>query len=140
MKNHIKSKLISSGVFVTAVAILFLTTLMDTDFDLVWIIGVIIPMFLFLFFWTYRSILKARGDWHFSGTVWLIILMSLLGVWGLFYFIAEWDLFSSSSAPLINAAVLSMPLTTFYLIGEGVIAAISWFFRLLERHSRPPAA
>lgn len=135
MKNHIKSKLISSGVFVTAVAILFLTTLMDTDFDLVWIVGVIIPMFLFLFFWTYRSILKARGDWHSSGTTWLIFLIMLLGIWGFYYYF-----FASFSAPLKGPAFLSTPLTTFYLIGEGVIAIFSWLFRLLKKRFSPPAA
>lgn len=135
MKNHIKSPLISGGVFVTAASILFLTALMDTDFDLVWIVGVIIPMFLFLFFWTYRSILKARGDWHFSGTVWLVFLMSLLGIWGFYYYFFT---FPCSSVPLRGPAFLSKPLTAFYLMGEGVIALFSWLSRLLKKRFSPP--
>ena len=135
MKNHIKSKLISSGVFAASASILFLTALMNIDGEIVWAIGVVIPMFLFLFFWTYRSILKARGDWHSSGTAWLIFLMMLLGIWGFYYYF-----FASFSAPLKGPAFLSTPLTTFYLIGEGVIAIFSWFYRLLEKRFSTPAA
>lgn len=134
MKKNIQSMLISSIVFAVSASILFLTSLMNTDGEIVLAIVVAISMFSFLFFWSYRSILKARGDWHSSGTAWLIFLMMLLGIGGFYYFF-----FASFSAPLKGSAFLSTPLTTFYLIGEGVIAVFSGIFRLLKKHTSSSA-
>ena len=143
MKKNIQSMLLSSGVFAVSVSILFLTTLMNIDGELVLALGVAIPLFLFLFFWTYRSILKTRGDWHSAGTVWLVFLMVLFGLWGFCYvFILHGNdsiLTVSSTAPLTDTALMSMQLTVLYLIAEIVIAVFSGIFRLLKKHTLPTA-
>ena len=140
MKTHIQSKLISGGVFVVFVALCFILYPIENDLEF-GLAEFLLYSFLFLFFWILRSNLKSIGHWHSSGTAWLVFLMILFGLWGIYYaFIRHPFLSTTHSAPLTGTAIMGTQLTAFYLIGEGVIAIFSWFYRLLEKRFSTPAA
>lgn len=142
MKTQIQSKLISIGVFVAFIAERFMLHPIDNELDLI-LAAYIIPFFLFLFFWILRSILKSIGRWHSSGTVWLVFLMTLFSIWGIYYFffLHGNDPLSSLNKPLHQLALFGSLMGVLYLMAEIVIAVVSWFYRLLEkRFSHPPAA
>ncbi len=142
MRNNIKSMLISSGVFVVFVALCIILYPIENDLEF-GLAEFLLYSFLFMFFWILRSNLKAVGHWHFSGTAWLVFLMTLFGLWGAYYvFILHGNdsiLNVSSTAPLTDTALMGIQLAVLYLISEGVIAVFAVIFRLLKKHTPPTA-
>ncbi|MBQ8383102.1 MAG: hypothetical protein IJX47_07865 [Clostridia bacterium] len=134
MSNQSKSMLISSGVFLVFILEHFILQPIESNFEL-WLVEYLIPLGLFLSFWILRSILKSRGHWHFSGTAWLVSLMTLLGIGGIYYFffLHSNAPLSSLNNPLHQLALFGAQMAVSYLIAEIVIAVISWLCRLLER-------
>ena len=139
MKKNIQSMLISSGVFAVFVVLCFILYPIDKslEFDLA---EFLLYSFLFSFWWILRSNLKSIGHWHSAGTAWLVFLMVLFGLWGFcYFFILHGNDSILTVAPLTATALMSMQLTVLYLIAEIVIAVVSWFYRLLEKHTSSSA-
>ena len=141
VRKLLKSILISSGIFLAFILVHFISQPIESTFE-IWLVEYLIPLGLFLLFWILRTILKSREHWHFSGTVWLVFLMTLLGIWGIYYFFCLHgnDPLSSLNKPLHQLALLGTQMAALYLISEIVIAVVSWFYRLHERHLKSPTA
>ena len=140
MSNQSKSMLLSISIFLAFVVERFILPPVEST-GMLLLVEYTIPIGLFLLFWILRCYMKFKGYWHFSGTAWLVFLMTLFSIWGIYYFffLHGNDPLSAINKPLHQLALFGTQMAVFYLIAEIVIAVVSWFYRLLKKHTPPTA-